>query len=254
LLQPVAVNKRPISNKNRKTMKVLAKILFALLLVTGFSNAFADTQDRHLTGFKAIDVQGSFDVYVTQGATESVKVEAPSDVIDRIKTEVQNGELKIYNKGNSSDWNFNLFGNHKKVVIYVTAKDINSVVASGSGDVYFKTGITTASLKVRVSGSGDVSGKVQVKDLQASVSGSGDVRLVGSATSSDVRVSGSGDYRGGELTTTSTAVHVSGSGDASVNASTKIDASVSGSGDIRYSGGAKSVSKSKSGSGDIHGS
>ncbi|MGZ3820533.1 MAG: GIN domain-containing protein, partial [Mucilaginibacter sp.] len=44
---------------------------------------------------------------------------------------------------------------------------------------------------------------------------------------------------------------VTGSGDASVNASSKVDASVSGSGDIKYTGGAKNVSSSKSGSGDI---
>lgn len=233
-------------------MKALTKILFALILVASVNSAFAETQDRHLTGFKGVDAQGSFDVYITQGANESVKVEAPGDIIDRIKTEVNGGVLKIYSKG-SSDWNFNLFGSHKKVLIYVVAKDLNAVTVSGSGDVYFKNGITTPALKLRVSGSGDLSGKVQVKDLETSVSGSGDVRLAGNASSSDVHVSGSGDFRGGDLITISTAVRVSGSGDASVNASTKIDASVSGSGDVHYSGNPKSVSKSKSGSGDING-
>lgn len=234
-------------------MKALTKILFALILFAGVNSAFAETEDRHLTGFKGVDVQGSFDVYITQGANESVKVEAPGDIIERVKTEVEGGVLKIYNKGNSSDWNFNPFGSHKKVLIYVVAKDLNTVTVSGSGDVYFKNGITTPSLKLRVSGSGDLSGKVQVKDLEASVSGSGDMRLTGSAASANVRVSGSGDFRGGDLSTISTAVRVSGSGDASVNASTKVDASVSGSGDVHYSGNPKSVSKSKSGSGDISG-
>jgi hypothetical protein len=235
-------------------MKALTKILFALILIAGVNSAFADTQDRHLTGFKGVDAQGSFDVYITQGANESVKVEAPNDIIERIKTEVNGGVLRIFSKGNSSNWNFNLFGgNHKKVVIYVVAKDLNAVSVSGSGDVFFKNGINTPTLKLRVSGSGDLNGKVQVKELETSVSGSGDVRLTGSAASSEVHVSGSGDFRGGDLTTTSTAVHVSGSGDASVNANTKIDASVSGSGDVHYSGNPKSVSKSKSGSGDING-
>ncbi len=235
-------------------MKALTKIIFSLILIAGVNSAFADMQDRHLTGFKGVDVQGSFDVYITQGANESVKVEAPSDIIERIKTEVSSGVLKIYNKGKSSDWNFNLFGSsHKKVVIYVVAKDLNAIGVSGSGDVFFKGGITTAALKLRVSGSGDLNGKVQVKELETSVSGSGDVHLIGSAASSDVHVSGSGDFRGGDLITTSTAVRVSGSGDASVNASTKVDASVSGSGDVHYSGNPKSVSKSKSGSGDISG-
>jgi len=234
-------------------MKALTKILFALILVTSVNSVFADTQDRHLTGFKAIDAQGSFDVYITQGANESVKVEAPGNIMERIRTEVSGGVLKIYNKNKSSEWNIELFGSHKKVIIYVVAKDLNAVNVSGSGDVYLKNGITTPALKLHVSGSGDLSGRVQVKDLETSVTGSGDVRLAGNAISSDVHVSGSGDFRGGDLTTISTAVRVSGSGDASVNASTKIDASVSGSGDVHYSGNPKSVSKSKSGSGDING-
>ena len=37
------------------------------------------TEDRHLSGFHAVDVGGSFDVYITQGSTESVKVEAPEE-------------------------------------------------------------------------------------------------------------------------------------------------------------------------------
>ncbi len=233
-------------------MKALTRILFALLLTVGANNVFADTQDRHLTGFKAVDLQGPFDVYITQGPNEAVKVEAPGDIIEHVKTEVEGGTLKIYNN-QKSDWNFNLFGSHKKVIVYVTARDLNSVAVSGSGDVFFKGGITATSLKLRVSGSGDLTGKVEVKELESSVSGSGDAKISGHAVSSEVHVSGSGDFRGFDLATTNTSVHVSGSGDASVNASTKIDASVSGSGDVRYSGNPKSVSKSKSGSGDIHG-
>ena len=48
-----------------------------------------------------------------------------------------------------------------------------------------------------------------------------------------------------------TAVRVAGSGDADVNVTNKLDASVSGSGDVRYTGNPKSISSSKSGSGDI---
>jgi hypothetical protein len=198
-----------------------------------------------------VHVGGSFDVYITQGTTESVKVEAPEDVMDRVVTEVDGGVLKIYNKHHDG-WNWGeLWGNHKKVIVYVTAKDLNSIDISGSGDVFFKDGITTNSLKLRISGSGDMLGKVDVKTLESHISGSGDMKLSGRAESSTVNVVGSGDFMAGNLLTASSQVHISGSGDARINASTKVDASVTGSGDIRYTGNATSVWKKKSGSGDI---
>ncbi|MGZ3764268.1 MAG: head GIN domain-containing protein, partial [Mucilaginibacter sp.] len=184
-------------------------------------------------------------------STESVKVEAPDNVIDHIITEVSGGVLKIYNKHDDGFHWGDLFGSHKKMAIYVTAKDLNSISVSGSGDIFFKEGIHTNSLKLRVSGSGDMTGRVDVKTLETSISGSGDIKISGRADNSTVSVGGSGDFSGRGLVTINTAVRVTGSGDASVNASSKVDASVSGSGDIKYTGGAKNVSSSKSGSGDI---
>jgi hypothetical protein len=233
-------------------MKLLTKVLFTTALLFFINNTFAySVQDRHLSGFNAIQLSASYDVFITQGATESVKVEAPADEINRLVTEVQNGVLKIYTKSDHSWGNWSLFG-HKKMAVYITAKDINSIGISGSGDVSFKNGLSTNSLKIRVSGSGDVEGKLNVKTLEADISGSGDMKFTGRADNAAVSVSGSGDYSARDLATASTAIRVSGSGDATVNASVKIDASVAGSGDIRYTGSAKQVSISRHGSGDIH--
>jgi hypothetical protein len=243
-------------------MKLLTKTLLAVLLVAGTAYTYASpkstsiqqkTEDRHLSGFHALEVGGPYDVTLTQGTTESVKVEAPDDVMSHITTEVVNGVLKIYNKHNDNFHWGDLFGHHRKILVFVTAKDINSIVVSGSGDVAFKNGIHGDKMTLHVSGSGDVNGVLEVKTLETTISGSGDVKLSGHAQTSAVRVSGSGDYSAHALITSDTAVHVSGSGDASINASNKVDASVSGSGDIHYSGSPKSVSKAKSGSGDIGG-
>ncbi|HTD40310.1 MAG TPA: head GIN domain-containing protein [Mucilaginibacter sp.] len=243
-------------------MRALTKILLIALLLPGASYVYAHPhkstiadfskiEDRHLSGFHAVDVGGSFDVYITQGSTESVKVEAPDNIIDHIITEVDNGVLKIYNKNdNNFHWG-DLFGNHKKIVVYVAVKDINAIALSGSGDVYFKEGIHTTSLKLRVSGSGDMYGRLDVKNLESGISGSGDVKLSGHAENSAVNVSGSGDFEARGLITVNTIVHVSGSGDASINASNSVSASISGSGDVHYTGGARNVSSSKSGSGDV---
>ncbi len=212
---------------------------------------YSKIEDRHLSGFSAVSAGGSFDVYITQGPTESVKVEAPDNIIDQIITEVDGGVLKIYNKHNNGFHWDEMFGNHKKIAVYVTCKDLNAISVSGSGDVSFKDGIRTNSLKLKVSGSGDVSGKVDVKSLESGITGSGDVKLSGHAENSVVSVSGSGDFEARNMVTVNTSVQVSGSGDASVNASGRVNASISGSGDVRYTGGARNISSAKSGSGDI---
>jgi hypothetical protein len=228
-------------------MRTLKTLFTAGLLVAATSFAKADTQDRHLTGFNAVSVAGSYDVYITQGSTESVKVDAPSDIIDRIVTEVEGGVLKIYTKDNTH-WNWS--GN-KKMIIYVSIKNVNAVSLAGSGDVFFKDGLRAPSLKVKLTGSGDISGKVEVKDLESSIGGSGDITLTGRADNSTVSVVGSGDFTGSNLVTTTTRVKVAGSGDARVNANDKIDASVVGSGDVHYTGAAKNISSSKAGSGSV---
>ncbi len=247
-------------------MRSLSKILLATALITGVGYAYASkhttpivndesgnvVQDRHLSGFNAIDAAGSFDVYITQGANESVKVDAPADVIDRVITEVDGGTLRIHNKNGSWGGLGDMFG-HKKIIVYVVVNQVNAIGITGSGDVYFKDGVRASNLRLWVSGSGDVYGKVDAKSLDCSISGSGDMKLSGHAENSSVSVSGSGDFTARDLQTSNTSVHVSGSGDASIYVTNSLEAGVSGSGDVSYKGGPKHVMKSKSGSGDISG-
>ena len=220
-----------------------------MVAITGVAVAQSTTEDRHLSGFNAVSVGGSFDVYITQGSTESVKVTAPKDIIGRIITEVEGNTLKIYTKRDGdNNWHW---GSNKKMVIYVAIKDVNAITLSGSGDVFFKEGIKANSLKLRLSGSGDLTGRLNVKTLESSIAGSGDITINGSADNSSVSVVGSGDYTAQNLVTVTTTVRVAGSGDARVNASEKLDASVIGSGDVHYTGSVKNVNSSKVGSGDI---
>ncbi|MEB0263060.1 head GIN domain-containing protein [Mucilaginibacter sp. 10I4] len=229
-------------------MRTLKTLLVATALVVTAGLAKADTQDRHLTGFTSVAVAGSYDVFITQGSSESVKVDAPANIIDKIITEVKGGVLVIHTK-EGTNWNWD--SGNKKMIVYVSIKDISSVSLAGSGDVVFKDGLRASSLKIKLTGSGDISGKVDVKNLESSIGGSGDITLSGRADNSTVSVVGSGDFTGQNLVTTNTQVKVAGSGDARVNANDKIDASVVGSGDVHYTGSAKNISSSKAGSGSV---
>jgi len=252
-------------------MRSLIKFLLAVVLVAGAGSAFAkphliinaDTSkivDRHLSGFASIKIAGPFEVHLTQGPVESVKFEAPGDIpLERIITVVDGSVLKIHQRHDNwsqghKSWysEKSVWHNHKKIVVYITAKDLDAITVSGSGNVVFNEGLSTISLKLRLRGSGSLQGKVDVKILESRISGSGNVKLSGSAENSTVRVVGSGNFTGRDLVTATSAVHVSGSGKAQVNASDKVDAAVRGSGDVNYTGTAKIVNSSKSGSGVIN--
>jgi hypothetical protein len=237
-----------------KLIKIFAAVI--LFAVTGY--AFAKnsvrpstvTEDRNLSGFKAVSVSGSFDVYIVQGSTESVKVDAPDDVLKYVVTEVKNGALNIYDKNRP---NHGLFGNNKKIVVYVSVKDIDAISLTGSGNVFFKEGISANTLHLNLTGSGDVTGKITAKSLETSLVGSGNVKISGHADDSKIKIAGSGNFSASELSTLSTTAKIGGSGNANVNATNNLQANVSGSGDVRYSGSPKNVLKSSTGSGSISG-
>src|SRR5580704_9443447 len=104
----------------------MKKILFstALLTITIFSFAQngktiedKNAETRNVSGFHAIHVQSGIDLYLTQGSQEAVAVSA-SDIEyrNRIKTEVEDGVLKIYLDHSGFHWNM---GN-KKLKAYVS--------------------------------------------------------------------------------------------------------------------------------------
>ncbi|PTQ95637.1 putative autotransporter adhesin-like protein [Mucilaginibacter yixingensis] len=228
-------------------MKSIAKIIFVLAMLAGLSAA-AEVQDRHLTGFHAISSSTSCDLVITQGGTESVKVDASPKVIDNIITEVRDGELRIYMK---KGFHWDNFFNHGKMIIYISVRNISGISMSGAGDVSFKSGLKADRLALNISGSGDFDGRVDVNLLTTQISGSGDIQLRGRATNCSVKTSGSGDFDGRDLSTASANVSTSGSGDVSIRVSENLMAHSSGSGDIHYAGSPKSVMKSSTGSGDI---
>lgn len=250
-------------------MKHIIKYLLAAIIVTGSTYAFAqtdsiaklklDTINKHVSGFTEIKIAGPFDVQITQGNTESLTMYAPAEIVDRIVTEVSGGVLKIQNKhdnwssGEKSWWSEKSWWRRHpgKIKVYVTVKNLNWISISGSGHAKFEEGIASNSLKLRVRGSGNITGKVQVKSLTSSVSGSGDITLSGTAENSIIKVTGSGNFKARDLVTVSSAAHVSGSGNAEINASDKLNAAISGSGGVRYIGEVKSINTKKSGSGSI---
>ena len=204
------------------------------------------SEERTVSGFNAISSGGAFDVHVTLGNKESLRIEGDEDQLSKIETKVENGTLKIRYKVKSF---FNT-GWKNKVTVFVTAKSLKSLSISGSGNMDVSGMIKGESLDTRVSGSGSISFSATVNTLNAIVSGSGELKTSGSARTASISVSGSGDFEGKDFKTTDSNIKVSGSGNVTIYADKNINAKISGSGNVRYAGN-PTVNISKSGSGDV---
>ncbi len=229
-------------------------LLLPLISVAGVKTVFSTmisttalTESRQVTGFTGISTSGSFDVFVKMDGKESLRLEGEADDISKVETIVENGILKIRYKQNSKlGW----INTQKKTTVYVSAKELNMLAISGSGNMKIDGTIKTASLQAKISGSGNIELAINTTDFISLISGSGSISVAGNTKNADVVVSGSGNFKGKDLRTDSIAVKVSGSGNAKVYANSKIEAVVSGSGSINYAGN-PTVSATKSGSGNI---
>jgi len=204
-------------------------------------------EERSVSGFKGVSSSGSYNVKITMGSKETLRLEGDEEVIREIETVVEDGILKIKNKKHyDRSWR----SSKGKVSIYITAKALNSITLSGSGNISVDGLVKSNRLTNTLSGSGSISLSAAAEEYIGTISGSGEITVRGNAEKADIKIGGSGDFKGRDFKTSEADIKVSGSGNVSIGAENTLDAVVSGSGDIFYSGNPK-VSKTKSGSGNI---
>jgi hypothetical protein len=204
------------------------------------------TQDRAVTGFSAVQSSGPFDVYLSSGTTQTVRVEAEDNLQSYIETKLEGNELDIETKDG-----YRLHPN-KPVKIYISSPDFTKVRLSGSGDIISQNRIAgTEKIALGVSGSGNIKVDLDAPAVEAEMSGSGNINLSGLAKRFEGGLSGSGNISAMDLKTEEATIRISGSGNADVFASEKLHVKVTGSGDVRYKGGAQQVSSNITGSGSV---
>jgi hypothetical protein len=101
-------------------------------------------------------------------------VQGQEEYRDRIVTRVTGNRLEIFfddkDKWRKTDM---------RLKVYVSFKDLSRLQASGSSDVYVNGIIKSNKLTLKLSGSSDFSGAVDVSDLDLDQSGSSDSKISG---------------------------------------------------------------------------
>jgi hypothetical protein len=200
--------------------------LFALSSLASLSIQAAE-QVRSVTPFKTIDSRGPVSLVVEVGKAHSVRVEGSQKFIDRVKTEVVGGELRL-SFGEKNQKNVDINDDERVVV---TMPELTSFRGEGAG-LMILNNVRTERFDVNYRGAGSLQMNGKVGQLRLNAEGVGEVEAK-------------------DLIAQDADVTFRGIGDVSVHATNKLNASVQGLGNLTYYGKPKSVSKSVSGIGNV---
>lgn len=234
-------------------MKTLVAIVSCAALMTGFATINAGADDtveemRSVESFSRIRNKGSFQVNVTVGPEQSVKVTTDSNIMDKVETEVRGSTLHIQLE-DSNNWRG--YRNIRVLRVDITVPSLEAVRVDGAGD-YEVRGLEAAAFSANVNGSGDVDLiDAKVDRLSIDIKGSGDVDASGECTSLEIAIKGSGSVGARDMTCQNGDINIMGSGDVKTTLNTSVDVGLMGSGDVIVWGKPDKVKSRSMGSGDV---
>lgn len=230
-------------------MKLLTLLL--VLITSALNTADRDwKKDRTVSDFTGLSVSSGIDVYLTQGSSEKLTLEAKGIDEEDVRSEVRNGTLKLYIDRKGINWGLN-FGRDRYVKAYVTFRQLRNLQASGGADVFGQGTLSFNDLNVEASGGSDVKLNLKATELNASASGGADLYLEGTARSLNANGSGGADLDARKLVAETGNANSSGGSDVYINATRELSLKASGGSDIYYYGSARVLAKSESGGSDI---
>jgi hypothetical protein len=194
-----------------------------------------NAQQRTVGSFHAIHLSNAFEVFITQGNEETVAVSAANkEDLERIKTTVENGVLKI-RFDEPKKW----LGGNKKLKAYIAVKNLDELRAGGACEVKIEGSLHTASLKVDLSGASDLKGELNIAgSLNADLSGASDMDITGSAQDVVIGASGASDVKAYDFTTNTCNVDASGASGVRITVDKELSAKLSGASNVTYKGAA----------------
>jgi hypothetical protein len=209
---------------------LIIALIFPLISMAQFGlgtrgNGKVVTEERGSGNFNKIQLNGSADVYLTQGNENSITVKADENLLEQLETEISGDKLIIDVKGSISRYN--------ALEVHVTVNDLQKIAVNGSGDFESKNTLKVKDFEISINGSGDIDLDLDVVNLTAGINGSGDVNITGVKGNLSIKIAGSGDFEGRGLELENCNISVYGSGDVQLNGNTtSVEIEQSASGDI----------------------
>ena len=180
-------------------------------------------EKRSVSGFKAVNISGAYEVEIVAQKEPGLEIEGDDNLLPRVRTEVKDGVLDIYNAES--------YSTTTAIRLRISVPQLDGVSTSGASDIVV-TGVKS-------------------DDFNISTSGAGSLKISGEARALDLEMSGAGEVDAKDLRAEKVSVNSSGAAEATVYASEDLHVSASGAGSVDYYGDPKNVSENVSGGASI---
>ena len=238
-------------------MKTSTKTIFSILFLATFlsscnvnmfnqinGNRNVVTENRKVKeDFTKIKVSTGLDLYITQGSSTEITVEADENLQDIIITEVNKGVLKVYSEKNI--WKA------KSRKVYVTLETLEGISATSGSDVYTKGTLKVNDISVSSTSGADIRMSLDANSVTSSATSGSDIEISGTANNHDSSATSGASIDAYDLRSKNVTVRVTSGADINIYASEKLDAKATSGGDIDFKGNPKQVNKKSSSGGDV---
>ena len=202
------------------------------------------SEDRTVNAdFEIISVQQGINLFITQGESVQLNVEADENILDILMTEVKNNELKIYFKKNVYQ--------AKARNVYLTASTISEIKASSGASVKSENTILAKSLDLDSSSGSSIVIYTNTNELTSESSSGSTITIFGKSEIFSAKASSGSSINANELKTFDAITKVSSGADIKVNVTGKLTAKASSGGAIDYKGNPEDVDKEATSGGSV---
>jgi hypothetical protein len=211
------------------------------------------TETREVSDFDRVALAGFGDLHIRQGEEESLTIEASPELLERIKTEVKDGQLTIRFVQNWLDWIGDVLATGfagMRVRYDLTVKELAALAITGAGRAQVAD-LKADQVALELRGAGQLSvASLEAAGLTIDLSGAGQIKVGGRVTEQTVKITGAGSYDAPDLESQRAKATLTGLGGATVWAVEDLEATIRSVGSVSYYGAPK-VSKTITGIGTL---
>lgn len=183
------------------------------------------TEEREVSGFTSISLQGVGELVIDQTGSESLTVTADDNLLPYIETQVRGRELIITIQEDTT------LSDITELTFHVTVDSLDSLELTGVGDVELL--------------------HLENDTWDVNLSGAGNITVSGQVDTQTIVISGAGSYNGEALISQAASIENSGAGMAIVQVSDSLNVNISGLGSVEYIGD-PTVEQTITGLGTVH--
>ena len=204
-------------------------------------NGHLVTKDISVQPFTVLDASGVYELKLTQGETEGVKIEADENLQSLFNVHNDGNKLVIEMK-EIKNKNLNV---KNKMRVYVTFKKLTALDLKTVGNVSSSNDLAFEDLDLSNRSVGNVDLDLKANNLHLENSSVGNVRLSGRAETAVMKNSGVGSLKAGEFVVQTLDIDNTGVGSAEVNAAKGLKVQDSFLGKVHNRGAAPTHKKNK---------